>query len=270
MRKTINSIGSKALSCSIRTTSHKLNSNAFSILTDYNSPIIISNVKDDSLELSYSYNPSTHKDFHNFVILTHRITSTFIMSLNISTVGYFNWAVNDHSFLFYKLISPENKISLGHISFQHKHPFPDKVMDITSADVKRAIRLLSVLSKEHESILIQEYMKGIMHLSWDFLFFEFRKEAFGNFYRALENVVTERILKVTKLSNELKQIREALTKVGMPDDIVAEFTHLYELRSNQVMHAQKKQNIIDFDDVYKMKTILDSTLYRLFKPAWTE
>jgi hypothetical protein len=258
------------LTCSIRTTSHRLNEESFSLFKTTNSPIHFNNIKEHSFDMSCAYKSDRHRNIDHFVMSTHLLFSTFLMAINISTIGYFNWILKEHISPQYSLSDIAYNKIVGHISFQEQHNFPADVIDITSYDLKRAILLLGVLAKKSESVLVQEYLKGILHLDINFLYFDFRKEAFGNFYRSFENVVTEKILKIKKLTNELKDFQQALSKIGVDEKIIEEFKLLYVLRSNQVMHAQKKQVNIEIDDVYKMKVILDGVLYKIYKPIWED
>jgi hypothetical protein len=121
------------------------------------------------------------------------------------------------------------------------------------------------LCREGDQTFRREYLKGIAHINAGFGDLSFHREAFGNFYRALEYFVTARVLKKSNLPNELRDIKEGLRKVGMRPELVDEFTSLYKIRSEQIMHAQKTPKEIDFDDVIKMKVFSDYALHKYFK-----
>lgn len=257
-----------SIRCSIITNSHRLNEAAFTILAHRDSPFHIKDLNTHTFSLVCPYKPDRHKDLEHFAISTHLAYASFIMSLNIATIGYFNWELNLSP--QYTLENIEKWKPLGSITFHNKSKFPADLVDITPDDIRKAILLFGVLCNENESVVVQEYLRGILHLSLNFTFINFTKEAFGNFYRAFENVATERILKVSKLKNELKELQEALRMVGVDKDIIAEFKILYRLRSSQIMHAQNKQISVSSDDVFKMKVILDFVLHNIYKPIWTE
>ncbi|KAF0144971.1 MAG: hypothetical protein FD156_1298 [Nitrospirae bacterium] len=230
-------------------------------------PFIVSDLNGNSFRINCQYKPSLHKDFDRFVVSTHLMFGIFIMSLNIATVGYFTWDLNLSP--KYKVTNAEDGKPLGMLSLHKNAHYPSEVVDITDANIRKAILILGVLTRQSESIVVQEYLRGILHISLNFTFIDFSREAFGNFYRSFENVATEKILKVTKLNNELKELQQALRIIGLKEDIIKEFKLLYRLRSAQIMHAQKKQIKIELDDVFKMKVILDCVLHHIYKPIWT-
>lgn len=254
--------------CTIMTSTHKLNDESFQLLKDKNAPFKVSNITENSLTLIYTFKPTIHKNIDHFIRSSHLIFSIFIMSLNVATLGYFNWKFAEVLPL-YGLINVGHKKILG-VSLGLKFKSTIEIVDITPNNIRKAFLLFGALGSDKESVLVQEYLKGILHINLSFLYFDFAKEAFGNFYRSFENIATEKILKVKKLINELKQLQNALRKVEAPETIVNEFQSLYILRSNQVMHAQKKQVNIEIDDVLKMKTIVDLVVHQVYKPVWTE
>jgi len=96
-----------------------------------------------------------------------------------------------------------------------------------------------------------------LHLSLTFFNIDFYKEAFYNFYWCFENIVTNKVLQVEKLDKEVKDIEKEINKVGLKNIFTKQFIKSsYLIRSNQVMHAQKKQVNITLDDVYAIKTCL--------------
>jgi hypothetical protein len=85
------------------------------------------------------------------------------------------------------------------------------------------------------------------------------------FWRALENFVGVRILKVTKLNNELRDLQRGLSIIGAPAELVAELKEVYITRSSQVAHAQTTVRDVTFDEVIKAKVFLDFVMYKTFK-----
>jgi hypothetical protein len=97
----------------------------------------------------------------------------------------------------------------------------------------------------------------------------FRKEAFANFYRSFEFFVTNRILKAKKLKSELNEIVRVLRMLDVKEEAITVFyKELYRLRSEQVMHSQKEQVEITWDDVGNMKLFTDITMQAFYKPIW--
>ena len=122
----------------------------------------------------------------------------------------------------------------------------------------------SILREEDQSFR-REYLKGIIHSDIGFADLSFYREAFANFYRSFELFVTSRILKKTKLKNELKAIQDALLSLGLPHEMCDEFQTLYRLRSEQVMHAQRLPREIESEDVLKIKVFADYVLYKYYR-----
>lgn len=84
----------------------------------------------------------------------------------------------------------------------------------------------------------------------------------------MERYVGERVLKVKRLSNELRDLQRAFMQLRVPKSVTAELPRLYRLRSDQVMHAQKKQEEFQEDDVMVMKVALDAVLHQIYQPVW--
>jgi hypothetical protein len=93
----------------------------------------------------------------------------------------------------------------------------------------------------------------------------FCREAFMCFWRALENFIGVRILKVSKLKNELRDLQRGLTMVGASTELVSELRDVYAIRSSQVAHAQVAPRLVTFDEVMKTKVFLDFVMHKTFK-----
>lgn len=235
------------------------------------SGISVSKIQESSFIVTVTNRFEHVETVEHFVATAHNIISAFVMSLNIATLGHFVWASGRGTYLPYELIDPycENTSKRLLVAFNSKSKtWGIDLSNITREEVRRAALLFIALAKEMDSNVRREYIKGIIHLSLDVHDISFHKEAFANFYRSLEFLVTERVLKVKKLKNELKQIQDAIQSLGFQSDLVEEFESLYKLRGDQVMHAQKKQNEIERDDAYKMKVLLDAMLYKIYQPVW--
>ena len=143
----------------------------------------------------------------------------------------------------------------------------DDISDITEDEILRALLLFSIIVKEKELIIRDEYIKGLLHLSFNFFDIDFYRESFGNFYRSFETIVTRKILKQRKLSNEKEQMQEVVLKY-CGSQIAEDFSNLYRLRSEQIMHAQKSQRSVEYDNVIKIKVVVDGILNQLYQPLW--
>lgn len=256
--------------CIIVSHSHRLNKEAFSLLMSGNSPFIVSDVKEKSFLLTITNKSSNCTDIKHFNALSHVSISAFIMALNIASLGYFTW--DWYGFLVprYEVYNPirQKKTLIFPLQMEHRREyFTGDIEEITEKEIRNACKYFGVLAKEEKlSEIREEYIKGILHLSLTFFNIDFYKEAFYNFYRCFENTVTNKVLQVEKLGKEVKDIEKAINKVGLGKILTKQFKSSYLTRSNQVMHAQKKQVNITMDDVYGIKMCLDALLFKVFTP----
>jgi hypothetical protein len=250
--------------------SHRLNKEAFSLLMSGNIPLIVSDVQERSFLITVTNKPSNCHDIKHFVAFSHVCISAFIMALNIASLGYFTWDWYGFSVPRYKVYNPirQKKILIFPLQMEdRKEYFTDSIKEITEKEIRNAIKYYGVLAKEEKITKIrEEYIKGILHLSLTFFDIDFCKEAFYNFYRCFENIVTNKVLQVKKLGKEVKNIEKAINKVGLAKILTEQFKSSYLVRSNQVMHAQKKQVNITLNDVYAIKICLDALLFKVFTP----
>jgi flagellin-specific chaperone FliS len=230
--------------------------------------IFVKEVKEKSFLLGCINESKRCKTIEEFAPIAHLCFSNFIMALNIATLGNFIWNPAGYPFPLYRFIDPQNRERKINMALRMVKQKEKDIRDITKAEIRNTALLYGALCKEDDLNVRKEYIKGILHLSSDFFDIDFYKEAFGNFYRSFERFSTERILKVKKLTNELKDLQKVIKDLGFGDNIADEFHHLYELRCNQIMHAQKKQFEMKIDDALKMKTILDAILHKVYKPVW--
>ena len=251
--------------------SHRLNEHAFVNLMSSSCHIQVSDITESSLFLRVE-NMFPDILVEDFAEYGHQSLSLMLIALNIATFGHFIWAT--HKTLVYPqyamlnpTIDPAKKSPISIMTVKHDFTYPDRDRsDIQQSEVDHAKRFFSILVKEPDAIVRREYLKGIFHLGYAIHDTDFQKDAFGNFYRSFEYFVTERVLRVKKLNNEKKSILKALAELGLPDAVAEDFGELYEIRSEQVMHAQKTQRDIEWDDARKMKLILDFTMHQVYKP----
>jgi hypothetical protein len=239
-----------------------------------NTPFIVSDVQEKSFLITVINKSSNCNDIEHFVAFSHVCISAFIMALNIASLGYFTWDWYGFSVSKYKVYNPirQEKILMFPLQMkERKEYFTGSIKEITEKEIRNALKYFGVLAKEEKNTKIrEEYIKGILHLSLTFFDIDFCKEAFYNFYRCFENTVTNKVLQVKKLDKEVKDIEKAINKVGLGEILSKQFKSSYLTRSNQVMHAQKKQVNITFDDVYAIKICLDALLFKVFTPILDE
>lgn len=231
-------------------------------------PFVVSDVKERSFLLTVKNKSSICNDLKHFIDFSHVSISTFIMALNIACLGYFTWDWFGFLVPRYEVYNPitQKKITILPLWMEHrKEYFTGNITEITEKEIRNTCKYFWVLVKDKKiSTIREEYIKGILHLSLRFSNIDFCKEAFYNFYRCFENIVTNKVLQVKKLDKEVKNIEKAINKVGLGKILTKQFKSIYVIRSNQVMHAQKKQVNISLDDVYAIKICLDALLFKVF------
>lgn len=263
-----NTVTSFRLECSVRSYSHKLSENAISLLMSGKTNIYVKHVKEKTFTLGCINEPKISRRIEEFAPIAHICFSNYIIALNIATLGHFFWNWIGVPLSLYRFIDQQNPKHGANIVLRIMKQKEKEIEEITAKEIQKSALLYGALCKEDNPNVRKEYIKGIMHLSFEFFDIDFYKEAFGNFYRSFENFATERILKASKLNNELKDLQRVIINLGLGNDIAGEFGRLYKLRCNQIMHAQKKQVEIEINDALKMKTIQDVVLHKVYKPVW--
>ena len=147
--------------------------------------------------------------------------AAFLMGLNIASLGLFDWDVKYAQPPCFSIIDNENRLkALYHSSLvPEAFTFFEPKIELTGWDVVRATQIMRAMAQQKEDHVFSEYMKGIFHFGLRFYGLTFRKEAFANFYRALEFFVTDRILRRRRLNKETRQFEEAFDRIGIPENV---------------------------------------------------
>lgn len=246
--------------------SHRMTPDALAALTSGESYVWFSDVSEFALFLRVRnhFGMASREDFIQF---GHYSLSMLLIALNVSTCNHFTWAVNARCpYPQYSLADRSTADPVTSVSVHHDIRFPEEeIRDITADDLQRAQLLFLALAKENEPLTIrEEYIKGAFHLGHSLVELDFRRDAFGNFYRALEFFITRKVLGATKLKNEVASVAKALGNLGLPDEFVAEYNRLYRLRPEQVMHAQRPQSPLEWEDVVSLKRLLDCVIASVY------
>jgi hypothetical protein len=259
----------KNIYCEVKTTSHNLLKRQLDFLTSANLGTRIVDVEKNRFKLSCKYNSSIHSGKNHFIMSSDLIFATYIMALNVATLGFFYFdSLSSVSPIYHIDDHIEQTKEIITINKYEKKLEGNE--ELTSQDERKVSLLFGVLIKESEDKVVQEYLKGIIHLSLNFGNIDFKKDAFVNFYRAMENTITEKVLNKKGLKNEKIEIKKAMESLGLGGKLADEFDELYKIRGSQIMHAQNIQLPVTLDDVLKMKVILDAILQKYYKPIWTE
>lgn len=257
------------ISSKVRCYSHILNPDTFNIMQEGKTSIFISEIENTTFKLTVENKAEwiTQKD--QFIPLAHISLSTFLIAINVASLGLFVWDFEPSMPPLY-IITSDSDTDQGIIS--SNQILSDKIRELHDIrnleknEISGAALLWIALVDELDENVRKEYSKGLYHIIIKSFDVDFIREAFGNFYRALEYFITRKILKVKNLKNDKKQIEDALLGLGLDKDVVEEFGPLYIIRSENVMHAQKTPKQITIENVLKMKLFLDAVMHRYYKP----
>lgn len=258
----------RILSSKIQSFTHKLDPSAFDIFDQEGMNLNVSEINEDSftLEISDVLEPSLNDD--DFAKKSHAVFNLYLVALNVCTLGLFLVHENKHLSPEYKYTDTDKNIVSGGTIVQDIFDTDLMGQTINSAQVMDSLWLYGALAKEKNEELVSEYLKGLIHLSLNYPGAHFEKDAFANFYRTFEHLVTDRLLGKKKLSNEFKEISSALSSLGLSAELIEEFRKLYIIRGSQAMHSQLAPDRISRDDTMKMKVFTDGVICRVYKPTW--
>lgn len=254
-----------SLSCILESHSHKLNEDAFDLLKKRESQAQVTNISDRQVEITFKSPKELHENIDDFYPKAHLMASNFVVAINIATLGHFTWLNGNQLFPTYHSKETKEKKIQNNIIFTSQRKYPLDFKEISENEVRNTVIIYGALLRERDQYIRQEYVKGIIHMGLSFHDVRFDKDAFANFYRLFEYFVTKKILKTSKLKNELKQFKKVISDLGMSSEITDEFLNIYKLRSEQIMHAQREQVEVDPDDVIKIKAYLDFTLHKHYR-----
>lgn len=247
---------------------HRLEAEAFKLFEQSLMYINICELKEDgfTLEISDAVNPSLDDD--TFAKKSHAIYNLYLVALNVCTMGLFLNQDRKYLSSSYTFLDAKKKQRTTGAIVHNIFDTDLSGQVITQNQVSDSLLLYGALAKEKNSELVSEYLKGLIHLSLNYPGTHFEKDAFANFYRTFEHLVTGRMLNKKKLKNEFKEICDALKSLGIGPESIEEFRKLYILRGSQAMHSQNKPQKIDREDTMKMKAFTDIVTYRVYKPIW--
>lgn len=250
----------------IRSHSHRLTEECFSFFERNKTNVRLTRTSDHTFSLGVDAN--SFKDLGSTDVLfhSHWWASAMLIGLNIATIGYFCWNDSPSLHPVYRVRAPDSPEAEREIALQQTLTFPyPELRDLTEDDVQNALIISSSLVQDQDFIPRSEYLKGLLHIGASHLDITFHREAFGNFYRCVELFVTQRVLGVKRLANEVKDIQRALGRLGVNDTLQGAFAEIYAIRSSQFAHAQAKQVAVSFDDVLKVKAFADIVMYKTYR-----
>ncbi len=253
------------VSCRVKCDSHTLTESVFRLFQLDALNIRISDVKECSFLLSVKSldgSASEAVQIHD----CHRVICALLISLNVGSIGLFYWATDPfiHPVL---LVTDELNEKKGRAAslVVHSQTADEMRKPLAEEDVENAMKIFGIVARERSQVLTGEYCRGLLLLRMNFVELNFRREAFMCFYRALEHFAAVRILKVKRLSNELKDLQRAVGTLTSDSELLDELRVVYSIRSSQGAHSQGLQRDITFDEVRKMKVFLDFVMHKEFK-----
>jgi hypothetical protein len=260
------------ISCQLESHLHTLSEEAFSLLN--NEALFGIGVKKVDGRYIEFLVKGEKKNFSNsgeFYFHAHRVASDFIMGLNVACFGHFTWAKGVQISPVYEFEDAGPQGKSGKLVFSPNRKLPLETKEITKDDIKNTLILVASLFREEDEFIRREYLKGIIHLGLGFGDDNFDKDAFANFYRLFEYFVTRKILNKTKLKNEFAELKKVISASTLGKEGVEKFKEIYQIRSEQIMHAQQEQRLVSLDDVVCIKVFLDFVLHKYYRAkadAW--
>lgn len=253
------------ITCRIKSHSHTLGNKAFRLLQSDASNMRVHKISER--EFSLSVRPR-HPESPQLEQLAecHQVILCFLIALNVGSLGAFAWADEPWVHPVFTVTQDMDGTQgyraaiVARSSMQHGEP-----TELKEADIYNVVLVFGIVARERTSVLTGEYARGLLLLRMNFAELNFRREAFMCFYRAFEHFVASRILKVSKLSNELKDLQRGLRKITQSQEIIDEFRSIYAIRSSQAAHSQVKQREITLEEVLKVKVFLDIVMNTEFK-----
>ncbi|MCF1458254.1 MAG: hypothetical protein LPH21_12070 [Shewanella sp.] len=249
----------------IKSKSHKLSSESFRLLEKLKTNFMVEVINERAFHLIW--NVSENSDLFNKYHDHHCSIafSSMLAAINIASLGLFSWHDGtDMGPIYARVSSEENKPKFITLQADHKQEY-ENIRELTEKETHDALILFGSMAREKEQIVVVEYIKGVMHLSSSYYDINFHREAFANFYRVIEYVVTNRIICKRKLSNELLEIQDVFKGYGVDEKLSAEFKEVYIKRGSQIMHAQLEPESVSFDDAVIAKTFCDFLLNKYYR-----
>lgn len=252
-------------SCVLETSSSILSSEAFSALQESKANTQIVVLSESHLRISVRHvGPATDSQtmkLHH----AHQVIRMFVIAFNVASLGYFYWKNGPW---LHPVLTTSGSFDVAEGSDSALIAEPSNTFEskepVSELTVQNAILIFGILAKEPNSTLDAEYTKGVLLLRMQFCDVHFRTEAFMCFYRALEYFVASRLLKVRKLTNELKDMQRGLAVAGLDPKLLDEFKEIYIIRSSQAAHSQILPRALAFDEVMKAKIFLDFVIHKTF------
>lgn len=252
------------ISCRIRSDSHTLSDAAFRILQLAQANTRVHHVQARDFIVSVR-----SRDLEPEAVQlqrAHHVINALLIALNVGCLGLFYYAEDPWTHPVLSIADDlEGTNSRGRALVVKSDTGYEELQPLQEHDVYNTVLIFGIVAREDTTVLTGEYCRGLLLLRMNFHLLNFRREAVLCFYRALEHFVAARILGVSKLKNELKDLQRGLRQLSDAEDLIGELATVYRLRSSQVAHSQSAQKELSVDDVMKTKVFLDFVMHKTFK-----
>lgn len=253
------------ISCRLRSDSHLLTIPPFHLFQLDASNIRIHSIREHDFVVSVrplDEHAQESSQLHD----CYRVISALLIAFNVGALGTFTIAQDPwaHPILTIAEDLEGNGVRSAALVVEPETAYEERRV-ISEIDVKAAVLVFGIIARERTPALTGEYLRGLVLMRMNVLDLDFRREAFLCFYRALEHFAAARILRVRRLSNELRDLQQALRTLTNDEVLIGELQAVYRIRSSQVAHSQVAQENISKDDLLKMKVFLDFVMHKTFK-----
>lgn len=182
--------------------------------------------------------------------------TTFVISINIATIGYF-WFLPALWPIKFKLKKDGEKMA-KHLS--HSIPalkYYKEKRKLKYSDIEKAMAIFIAL-KRLDANYFKRYIGAMNLLSIYNVNYDFAEEVFLNFYKTMERFIALEINKKKKPPKK-KEIQKVFIDLGFKKSL-KDIDRIYKLRCNTVMHSVGNDINITLEDSMKCKIFTESLL----------
>jgi hypothetical protein len=186
------------VSSHIKTDSHILSKESLRLLLQPSSNIRASKIKEREFVLSICFFESEAPSESTKIHQAHHVIKAFLVALNAATLGMFYWSADPWVHPIFTLSDDLEGVvnSRTRTLMVTSSDTFETLKPLDENELQNAIIIFGILARERSIDLESEYSKGLLLLRMNFYDINFRREAFLCFYRAFENFVATRLLKV--------------------------------------------------------------------------
>jgi len=245
----------------IRSYSHTLRKGIFDKWNETADFVKLKRVTDRDIEMRLGIPPLANE--HEVYASAIRLSYASLLALNVATLGHFWWPPAIWPMKISEVYDFKNR---NEVTFAARSKEDRKwgSKELTQKNVMDAMTL-TVGAAKLDGAYFEFYGLGLTFLSIPNPEHHFYREVFANFYKIIERLTVTDILNKTKLMNEKKEIKEAMSGLGLDKAIVDEFDEIYKVRCRDAMHSWGREAVVTFEEAGKCKVMCDYYLYKYLK-----